>query len=197
MLADVFLVLAVLGGVVVVGQLALALVLGTFGHGGDASHGHGHDQPHFDTKEHAGGWLFGMLSIRAIATGIAVFGLIGMAALSGGFDHGSAIALASVAALVTAWIIGQFMRSLKFLHGSGTIKTEAAVDRTAEVYVTIPASYKGRGKVTVELQGRTVELAAVTFGPELKTGASVRVVQMVDPETVEVIASPFAGDPNP
>jgi hypothetical protein len=42
--------------------------------------------------------------------------------------------------------------------------------------------------VTVAVQGRSVELKAITVGPELATGAPVKVVALREPDTLEVVA---------
>jgi hypothetical protein len=50
----------------------------------------------------------------------------------------------------------------------------------------IPAADGGHGKITVELQARTVEFEAHTAGPELPTGAEIRIVRMSSPGVFEV-----------
>ncbi len=45
---------------------------------------------------------------------------------------------------------------------SGTVRLNALVGKTATVYVSVPASRSGRGKVTLTAQGRYMELDAVT-----------------------------------
>ena len=44
----------------------------------------------------------------------------------------------------------------------------------------------GAGKVTLEVQGRYVEVEAVTAGPEIPTGQPIRVVAVPAPDTLEV-----------
>ena len=46
----------------------------------------------------------------------------------------------------------------------------------------------GRGKVTIELQGRSVELNAVTDGEAIAAGKVVRVAELLPNETVKVEA---------
>ena len=48
------------------------------------------------------------------------------------------------------------------LQEDGTLNYASAIGQTATVYVCIPASRTGRGKITLVLQGRYTELDAVT-----------------------------------
>ena len=59
---------------------------------------------------------------------------------------------------------------------------------SARVYLRIPGSGGGKGKITVSIQGRNKEYEATTQGPELSTGSEVRVVRQTSPNTFEVEA---------
>ncbi len=170
---------AALGAFILVAQI----VLGLFGldgmhdsvsgaHMGDATIGEGLE----------------LLSVRSVAAGVGFFGLAGLAALSlgiPGFLAGLAGVAAGSAALVgTAFL----MRQVQRLDSDGSIRLDRAVGIPATVYLTIPPDRSGPGKVQLSLQGRTVEIGAVTSEPEsLTTGSSVVVVSVIDPDTVEVI----------
>jgi hypothetical protein len=87
-------------------------------------------------------------------------------------------------------LIAYLMRSLYRLQDDGTVHIERARGATGTVYVSIPADSGGRGKVQLELQNRTVEIEAVTPKSALEIGTRIVVVDVVNPETVEVIAVP-------
>jgi hypothetical protein len=53
----------------------------------------------------------------------------------------------------------------------------------------IPGKKGGIGKVTLNLQNRTVEYQAVTADKELPTGSKVVVVAVVSSDTVEVASA--------
>jgi hypothetical protein len=82
------------------------------------------------------------------------------------------------------------MRGLIKLQSEGTIHIEGAVGQPGTVYLKIPGNKTGLGKVTLNLQNRTVEYQACTFQGDLPTGAKVVVVSVVSPDTVEVVAAP-------
>ena len=78
------------------------------------------------------------------------------------------------------------MASLMKLESKGNLDLTNAVGRTAQVYLRIPARKSGMGKVTVEIQQRSLQLNAVTDGDQIATGATVRVLSLLSNETVEV-----------
>ncbi|MGF1635192.1 MAG: hypothetical protein ACFCVE_15175 [Phycisphaerae bacterium] len=193
MLSVVFLIFAAAGITVVVAQTLLGGLGGDLDIADDAG-GHDLDPGQLTEGGHGGhGWLVGMLSLRSLGTAAAIFGLIGLACQRWDMAPLASVGVASLAGFVALVLVGQLMSLLPKLNASGSLRIARAVGQTGKVYLTVPAAYKGRGKVTLEVQSRTVELAAVTFGPELPTGTSVRVVQVVDPGTLEVVASPFGG----
>jgi hypothetical protein len=54
------------------------------------------------------------------------------------------------------------------------------------VHLSIPEGGRGAGKVMLTVQGRLVELPAVTSGPSLPTGAVITVVDVRDDDVLEV-----------
>jgi hypothetical protein len=131
-----------------------------------------------------------LLSVRAIAAGVGAFGLGGLAVLEVGL--GSAMALpigaflGSGAMLLTALLTRAMLR----LEGSGSLKMERAVGRAGTVHLSIPAGAEGAGRIQFELQGRTLEMKAVSSEGPIPTGTAVTIVALVDGETVEVVPTP-------
>ena len=91
------------------------------------------------------------------------------------------------AGIAAAFAIAAFLKATEKLQGSGTLNPENAIGKTAEVYLTVPASRSGSGKVNVYVQERFVELEAVTDSEEpIKTGVKVKVVDKLDDGTLVV-----------
>lgn len=187
----VFLICAVLGGTLLVCQF-LAGLLGIggdhdVGHdGGDAGHfhdGHGHEQPH------PGSWFISLLSFKTITAALTFFGLTGKIALAYEANEPAALGLATGAGFAALYLVAMLMRSLAKLKSDGTVRMDRAVGRTGTVYLRVPGSKTGPGKVHLMLQNRTVEYQAVTSGSELPTGTPVKVVGVVNSDTVEVVAA--------
>ncbi len=137
-----------------------------------------------------------LLSVRAISSGVAMFGAAGLG-LQAFVSPGMAAALATIpglgAAVATAWL----MEKMLGMQSSGTLQLEGAVGINAKVYLTSPATSVANddyGLVHLVLQGRTTELRAVTREPKaLASGAEVVVISVDEAtEIVEVVhASTF------
>ncbi len=125
-------------------------------------------------------------SIRTIASFMTFFGLIGMYGQQEGWSSaltaGSALGAGVGMMLVVAWLFSLQNK----LHQDGNLRPAAAVGSAATVYLRIPGDNSGKGIITVALQGRTSEFAAVTEGPELATGSDVTIVRMINETTFEV-----------
>jgi hypothetical protein len=146
------------------------------------------DDGHHDHAFHAGDGL-NLLSLRAVAAGLCFFGLTGLAALEWGFPRVLALPAATATGLGAAAGIAYVMRGMKRMESDGALRVEGAVGHPATVYLSIPGGRGAPGKVHLFLQGRTVEMNAVSRDP-LPTGASVVVVDVVDPDTLEVAPNP-------
>ena len=169
-----FLVCALLGGVV----LLLQLVLGMLGLGVDADADFGADALH-------GG--LDLLGIRALSAGVAAFGIGGLIGAASPLGAVGGLLLGAVFGLAAAFGVAYVMRSMLRLESDGTLRIENAIGATATVYLTIPAERQGVGKVHVTVQGRTVEVAAVTaHAAALSTGTNVVVIDVSDRDVVEV-----------
>ena len=176
-----FLTCAAVGGVILVAQL----VLGFFGadhHGGDHHVGTHHDSASDGLQ---------LLSARTLSAAVAFFGIGALGAST--LLLPAPVAIAAGVALGTAAMFGValLMRSmLKFEH-DGSIDIQRAIGQSATVYIPVPASQQGSGKVTLMLQGRTVEYQAVTSeGQQLPTGSAVLIVEVRNDDTVEVVPLP-------
>lgn len=172
---------AVLGAALLVVQIALT----SFG-------------AHVDTDGHHGlahdiGHGLDLFSSRSLVAGLAFFGVAGAATAHAGWKPAlvvfCAIAAGFAAMLAVAWLMSRLLR----LEEDGIVRVEGALGAPAIVYLAIPGARSGAGKVTLTLQGRTVEYEAVTAGDRLPTGAPVIVVDVVSPGTLEVAPTPEAG----
>lgn len=135
-----------------------------------------------------------LLGVRSVAAGAAGFGLGGLAALEVGLPGFAAFAAAIVpglaATVATAWLIRMMLR----LERSGSLHMENAVGQSGTVRLSIPAGQLESGRVQFELQGRTLEMKAVTSGEPIPTGAPVIIVGLIGSDTVEVTPAPTLGE---
>jgi hypothetical protein len=159
---------------------------GAVGHGAD----HGHDASHHGN--HSSTWLFGVISLRTVVAAVTFFGLAGLATLSALGEPNTinnlyAFLVATAAGLAAMFGVHFLMRSMYRLGQDSTLKLRDAIGRTATVYVAIPASNTGTGKVHVRMPSGLEELAATTSAEQrLSSGSKVRVVSIVAGTTLEV-----------
>lgn len=187
-------VCAVLGGTVLLCQFVLTLVgfegdadIDDFG-GQGGGHSTGHDTSHdgSDGHQHGANWIFGVLTFRTIVAALTFFGLTGLAGNSAGMSPPATLTIAVLAGLAAMYGVHWMMQGLYRLRSDGTARIERAVGQTGTVYLRVPAKKSGVGKVTVSLQGRTMEYQAMTAHDELPTGNRIVVVDVIGRDTVEV-----------
>jgi hypothetical protein len=186
-LSDVYLVCAVVGGTLLVLQTILVAVGGH--HDGDVSGdgdvSHGSIEGHPTEPSHDAGF-FKWLSLKTVVACLTFFGLGGLAADQAGLAPWGGLAIAILSGSAAIVLVAGLMALMARLQSAGNLDLQNAVGTVAKVYLRVPAARVGSGKVTLEVQGRYVEAEAVTAGPEIPTGASVRVVGVAGPLTLEV-----------
>ena len=189
----VYLVMALVGGGILLIQVVMQVLglgsdadLGDMG--GDTASGLDADLDADVDAAHGGNLFFGILSFKAIIGFCAFFGLTGMSLLhsQGDMALGLRIALSSCAGFLAMFVIAWMMRALYSLQASGTFDSRRVVGAVAGVYLRIPSKGQGKGKVTVEVEGRSVEIEAVTDGGEIPTGGRVRILELVGDDCVKV-----------
>ena len=102
----------------------------------------------------------------------------------------STAVLVIISVLVGVALVALVMYMFKWLYSmqqSGNINVyKAAVGCQGKCYLRIPGERAGEGKVQITIQGAVREYDAVTDGDEIKTGASVKVLEAVDGNTLLV-----------
>lgn len=172
-----FVICAAIGGSLLVIQTVLMLM------GGDADT----DADGVDIADADGS--FQWLSFKALVAFLAFFGLTGLAGEQADLDANLTLVLAFAAGVGAIVLVGWMMRSLSRLQADGSLKLTNAVGCAGTVYVRVPAARSGEGKVTISVQGRSVECRAVTSGPELSSGTPIIVRAMASSSTLEVTAA--------
>ena len=102
----------------------------------------------------------------------------------------STAVLVIIAVLVGIALVALVMYMFKWLYSmqqSGNINVyKAAVGCQGKCYLRIPGERAGEGKVQITIQGAVREYNAVTDGDDIKTGASVKVLEAIDGNTLLV-----------
>ena len=120
-----------------------------------------------------------LFTLQGIVAFLAVFGWVSIAAVSGGIPGVGAVTLGFVAGFFAMYGVAKLIQISGRLAENGTVDFRNAIGETAAVYIPIPPSGEGEGKVTLTLQGRFMECNAVSNEKELlKTGTIVRVTDL-------------------
>ncbi len=138
-------------------------------------------EPHADST-----LFFHVLSVRSVIAAIAFFGLGGLLAEAAEVGPYLGYLSAMTGALVAMFAVAWMMQLLYSLRHDGSFRIGAVLGSPATVYLTIPGSREGVGKVTVAAQNRSVELSAVTDESGFSTGDRVVVVEILNENTVAV-----------
>lgn len=126
----------------------------------------------------SGSMFLRAFTVKTVTAGAAFFGLVGMACRMAGMSIAMQLILAALAGLIALYGVYFLIRSLSSFNYNGSIRSGSAIGTVGNVYLTIPGSRQGMGKVSIVQQGRSMEYDAVTDAAEpLKTGTPIVVLQ--------------------
>lgn len=155
-------------------------------HGMDMEHDLDHDLDHDHDAAHSAAGLR-IFTIRGFVAFFAVGGWLGIALLETGLNAAVSCLIALAGGFLSLMLVALFLKWSLSLQEEGNLSLQNAVGHTAQVYLTIPPDGQGTGKVTLTVQERYVELAAMTQSEEpIKVGKRVEVVGLVDETTLLV-----------
>jgi hypothetical protein len=117
-----------------------------------------------------------LFTVRGLVAFFAIGGWVGIALIDVGLPPALACLLALLAGLGALVLIAAILRMSLGLQSSGNLDLDNAIGLIGDVYLRIPANQQGVGKVTIILQGRSIEIDALTEESEgIGTGSQVLV----------------------
>ena len=118
-----------------------------------------------------------IFTFRGIIAFFVIFGWVGVVMQSFEVNLPITITVAAICGLATMIGIAFLLRLVMRLKNSGTTDNRNAIGAAGKVYLTIPPSRTGEGKINIMLQGAYVERNAVTDETEsIPTGCEIIVV---------------------
>ena len=118
-----------------------------------------------------------IFTLRGIIAFFVVFGWVGVSMDSMDISYYVTIPVSVACGVLMMVAIAFLMRAVMRLRNDGNIENRNAVGKSGTVYLTIPASRGGEGKVQVMIQGSYVERNAVTDEAEpIPTGSEIVVI---------------------
>lgn len=118
-----------------------------------------------------------IFTVKGIISFFVVFGWSGIVLLGADVPVLITIPVATICGFGMMFLLAVLFKLVFKLRSDGNIDNKNAIGVSGKVYLTIPPSRTGEGKVYVMLQGSYVERAAVTDNEEaIPTGAEIVVV---------------------
>ena len=88
------------------------------------------------------------------------------------------ILLSLVVGVLFVYLFFVIIRQVQKLAEDNSFKITNTLNKTAEVYLTIPENKKGKGKIMISVNGAFHELEAMTENDKIQSGAVVKVVRI-------------------
>ncbi|MEZ5037943.1 MAG: NfeD family protein [Chitinophagales bacterium] len=88
------------------------------------------------------------------------------------------ILLSLVVGVLFVYLFFVIIRQVQKLAEDNSFKIANTLNKTAEVYLTIPENKKGKGKIMISVNGAFHELEAMTENDKIQSGAVVKVVRI-------------------
>ncbi|PKP01506.1 MAG: hypothetical protein CVU11_14995 [Bacteroidetes bacterium HGW-Bacteroidetes-6] len=153
----------------------LQMILSLFGvdHDSDAS-------GDADTSvDNDAGIPFQFFTLKNMIAFFAIMGWTGLVCLRGGMEQWLAVLIALLAGLSMMVIMAAIFYFMSKLADQGNVDSLKAIGQTADVYLTIPPTRSGQGKISLKVQGRFMEYQAITNDDEaIPTGSQVTVLEI-------------------
>nr|WP_320118624.1 hypothetical protein [uncultured Marinifilum sp.] len=129
---------------------------------------------------------FQFLTLKNLIAFFTIFGWTGIICLHSGLGPGMSTFIASLAGLIMMIVMASILYFMGKLTEEGTLKIRNAIGKVGNVYLTIPANRKGMGKVQIQVQGLQTLDAITDSEKEIKTGAVVEVVEILNDQILVV-----------
>lgn len=127
------------------------------------------------------GMGFQFFTLKNLLGFFTLFGWTGLGCLDMGLSLFPTLAISSASGLVMMTIMATIFYFMSNMTDSGTINMKNAIGQTGTVYLVIPAQRAAIGKVSLEIQGRNMEMNAITDEEtEIPTGGVVVVSQVIN-----------------
>jgi len=123
---------------------------------------------------------FQFLSLKNLIAFFTLFGWTGIICIRSGMGPGVSALIATAAGLLMMFIMASIMYFMGKLVEDGSLKMKNALGKPGNVYLPIPASRKGMGKVQIQVQGLQTLDAVTDNETDIPTGAIVEVVGILN-----------------
>ncbi len=128
-----------------------------------------------------------IFTVRGIIAFLVMFGWVGVVMTEANVNLVITLITSTVCGFAIMVLVAYIFKAVMKLRSDGTADNRNALGSAGKVYLTIPPSRQGEGKVNVMLQGSYVERNAVTDeGEAIHTGSEIIVVGVSGQTTLVV-----------
>jgi hypothetical protein len=143
--------------------------------GADATDG---TQADFDGDLIGGDAPFQLFSLRNLINFLLGFSWTGLSFYSTIPSKSLLIGLSLLVGLLFVYMFFIIIRQVQKLAEDNSFKIANTLNKTAEVYLTIPENKTGKGKIMISVNGAFHELEAMTENDRIPSGAVVKVIRI-------------------
>ena len=129
---------------------------------------------------------FQLFSLRNLTNFFLGFGWGGVCFYSSFSSNAVVTLFACLTGVVFVLLFFFLIKMILKLNKDNTFKINETLDKTADVYLNIPAEKSGKGKIQISVRGSVHEIAAMTNGERIPSGGKARVIEIMDGQTVLV-----------
>lgn len=130
---------------------------------------------------------FQFLSLKNIIAFFTVMGWSGIGFIHAGLAPWLVVLLSVICGLIMMFLMAALFYFMSKLAENGTLKMSNAVGKLGEVYLVIPASRRGMGKVQLNVQGSLRTLDAITDDTNpIPTNSIIEVLGVIDEQILLV-----------
>lgn len=144
--------------------------------GGDATDGS--IDTDFDGDMDGSGAQFQPFSLRNLINFLLGFGWTGISFYNTIANPTVLLIVALAVGLLFVYLFFLVIAQIQRLAEDNSFKITSTLNKTADVYLTIPAHKTGKGKIMISIKGSFHELDAMTEHEQIKTGSVVKVVKI-------------------
>lgn len=169
--------------VAVMSSIAFVVIFGLslFGSGAD---GDGDSDADSDGDQETGSYF---LSLKSIIGFFVAASWIGIITINNGLPLWVTLLSSLAAGVIMTVVIVALMTFFARMQYSGTLATSNTIGATGEVYLSIPPSKSGKGKVQINVQSAVRTYDAITLGDEELHQHDQIMVKGIDNEDVLIV----------
>jgi len=121
---------------------------------------------------------FQLFSLRNLINFLLGFSWTGISFYSTILNKPILITLSLAVGILFIYLFFIIIRQVQKLAEDNSFKIANTLNKTAEVYLTIPENKKGKGKIMISVKGAFHELEAMTENDKIQSGSVVKVVKI-------------------